>query len=746
MTKWFKQFLLGSFIGLLGVFLHLSPLGLALEEKFGLEWLFHLRGAVSAPDDVIVIAIDQPSANHLGLPIAPRLWPRDLHARLIDKLTEAGARVIIFDLIFDTPSAISENDEKLAHAMKLAGNVVLVERLVFQDTNLPSDHGQAHHRILQEGSTQLLPMIVDSIKAQGPFPLPKAERVNDYWTFKASAGDMPTVPVIVLQIFTLPIYDAFVRLLDRVDPVFAAQLPVHTHEIDVEDLIFKLRHRFVNDPQIMRKINAELSQDSNLTLAEKHNINSLLNVYSGPEKHYLNFYGPPRSVTTIPYYQALQLNEERVADKRLETVDFKNKVVFVGFSGATQSEQDIIRDDYHTVFSNPDGLFISGVEIAATAFANLLEDKPVSPLPLLNNLVILFVLGYTMGAMLLIFSSKKAIALGISITLIYLFIAHYFFKETVIFLPVITPVLQVILALMLAWIIKIFTLENFIGNSRPDDDLDEIIKNNNGRFSGPCLTTDIEGYTTLSELIDPSSLEKLMINYRVELRNAIIQHAGRVIDTTGDSSLSIWVNKPVNSVVRLCLKLINKPTNSTMRLQACLAALSLKNAIEHFNESNTPPFPTRIGLHYGDMSLSKRDATYRVTGDVVNTANRIQGANKTLKTHILLSEEVIDGLDDFLMRSLGKFLLPGRKKPVKLFELITYRQSANKEQLWLCETFAYALGAYQSQRWVDAIQGFQEIIKIFPTDGPAQFFLSLCLRYKDDPPGDPWPISRIDTK
>ena len=66
MTKWFKQFLLGSLIGLLGVFLHLSPLGLALEEKFGLEWLFHLRGAVPAPDDVIVIAIDQPSANHLG--------------------------------------------------------------------------------------------------------------------------------------------------------------------------------------------------------------------------------------------------------------------------------------------------------------------------------------------------------------------------------------------------------------------------------------------------------------------------------------------------------------------------------------------------------------------------------------------------------------------------------------------------------------------------------------------------------
>ena len=72
----------------------------------------------------------------------------------------------------------------------------------------------------------------------------------------------------------------------------------------------------------------------------------------------------------------LQFDEENVTKNLPEGIDFKNKVVFVGFSGATQPEQDIVRDDYHTVFSNPNGLFISGVEIAATAFANLLENKP----------------------------------------------------------------------------------------------------------------------------------------------------------------------------------------------------------------------------------------------------------------------------------------------------------------------------------------------------------------------------------
>lgn len=112
----------------------------------------------------------------------------------------------------------------------------------------------------------------------------------------------------------------------------------------------------------------------------------------------------------------------------------------------------------------------------------------------------------------------------------------------------------------------------------------------------------------------------------------------------------------------------------------------------------------------------------------------------------MLSSEVVDGLDGFLTRSLGDFILPGKTIPVKLLELIAYRQSASEEQLWLCEIFMRALNAYQLQRWIEASQGFYEILKVFPTDGPTQFFLSMCLRYKDVPPTGPWPTSRIDNK
>ncbi|MCG7756885.1 MAG: adenylate/guanylate cyclase domain-containing protein [Nitrosomonas sp.] len=723
MARWLKYFFLGIFTGLLGVTLYLSPAGLWLEERFGLSALFLLRGAIKAPDEVVVVALDQQSATQLKLHVKPRLWPRNIHARLIDQLAAAGARAIIFDLIFDTPSDIPEQDEELANAIKRAGNVLLVERLDYQDPgSLNQLDGITYQAFIQEGATQLLPIIGEAAKARAPFTLPKAERVHHYWTFKSYAGDIATVPVVVLQIYAAGLYGDFVRLLNSVEPGLSTQLPAHIDETDIEDLILTLRNFFTGNPRLASKMKEDLDRDRSLKPEEKKMLRSLLDLYAGDQIRYLNFYGPPRSITTIPYYQALQAGR-----KSLE-----GKVVFVGFSGATQSEQEIVRDDYPTVFSNPDGLYISGVEIAATAFANLLENKPVRSLSLTGNVSILFLLGFAIGMAVQILSTRKTIVLSLSVILVYTFIAYSFFKHTLIWLPVIIPALLVLVALMLAWVLKILKLEGFIGKSGPARELDQIIEEQAGRFSGACLTTDIEGYTTLSESMNPSTLEKLMTDYRVVLRSAIDQHYGRVMDTTGDSSLSIWIRKAENPVTRKFFSWIRKPSSSAEKLNVCKAALDLGAAIERFDKLHNPPLPTRIGLHFGDMSLNKSDGTYRVTGDVVNTANRIQSANKIFKTRILLSSDVVEELDDFLIRPLGSFQLPGRTKPVALFELIAYRQSASRQQLWLCEIFTKALNAYQLKQWTEASQYFYDILREFPSDGPTHHFLSLCSKYQNE--------------
>ena len=119
-----------------------------VEQQYGLAWLFRLRGPLPAPDEAVIIAMDQRAADNInllrdpgdfercrGLEVGPRppthqsllpprsgRWPRCLHAQLVESLKAAGARVIVLDVLFRprTPDpgpagdVNREQDERLA--------------------------------------------------------------------------------------------------------------------------------------------------------------------------------------------------------------------------------------------------------------------------------------------------------------------------------------------------------------------------------------------------------------------------------------------------------------------------------------------------------------------------------------------------------------------------------------------------------------------------------------------------------
>jgi adenylate cyclase len=718
---------LGLLVGLLGLCLSVTPVGVHLEEEFGLSWLFKLRGARQAPSDVIVVAIDRESAETLSLPAEPNKWPRSTHATLTANLANAGASVVAYDLLFDK-SREPEHDADLARAIAAAQNVVLVGYL--KRKIIPG-------KAAVDELVAPIPPIADSAAAIAPFPLPKVPaRVNGFWTFVDSGGeDSAVLPVVAFQLHALRVYDKLLEILKDVAPGHATLLPASAKEViterKVEALALSLRSLFSGNSDIATDVSRRL-QSSEFGTDEERLIRSLLRLYSGSEVQYLNFYGPPRSVTTIPYSRALSAS-------RSDTNEFEGKAVFIGFAESLQPDQ---KDNYYTVFSQDSGLDLSGVEIAATAFANLLEDIPVRRLSEPAHLGVIFGFGLLIAIACHYFSIVVSAVVLLSLLVAYLAIAVDQFSVAGIWLPLIVPLfLQAPIAFAYAsfrkyrhadrerqnikqafgYFLPTSVVDQFVEKTHPDSSANQLV-------FGTCLATDAARYTAVAESMDPIQLNALMNDYYREVFRPVQEFGGIVSDVEGDAVLAIWA--------------ASKP-DVELKKRACEASLAIASAVDRFNQnSQRSPLCTRIGLDSGGMSLGSVGAgahyEYRAVGDTVNSAHRIQGLNKRLQTCVLASEATLDGVDEFLTRRVGSFLLAGKTRPLTIFELQCRKADASCEQLWLCEAFADALESYRRRQWRIAQKAFLKILRLHPGDGPTQFYLKLIARYLAHSPALAW--------
>lgn len=138
---------------------------------------------------------------------------------------------------------------------------------------------------------------------------------------------------------------------------------------------------------------------------------------------------------------------------------------------------------------------------------------------------------------------------------------------------------------------------------------------------------------------------------------------------------------------------------------------------------------------------------YRPVGDIVNTASRIEGLNKHLRTSVLASEEVALRLDGFLTREVGKFLMAGKSKPVVVHEIVCRMADSVEPQLIACRRFGEALEAFRGRRWEEAEKIFLEVSDSFGADGPSRFHVDLCALYRKHPPDESWDGAvRMDSK
>jgi len=188
-----------------------------------------------------------------------------------------------------------------------------------------------------------------------------------------------------------------------------------------------------------------------------------------------------------------------------------------------------------------------------------------------------------------------------------------------------------------------------------------------------------------------------------------------------------------------------------MRRKALEAARRINETLNRPDKKASPRIPaTRLGLHSGEIMLGSIGAVdhyeYRAVGDIVNSASRIQELNKTLGTRVLLSAQVLDGIDGYLTREVGTFLLRGKSRPLVIHELIggcAADDLANVAQGH--EQFSEALLAFRQANWETAILLFTRLVETRDDDGVSRFYLQLARRYQQSPPAGDWHgVIRLD--
>jgi adenylate cyclase len=186
--------------------------------------------------------------------------------------------------------------------------------------------------------------------------------------------------------------------------------------------------------------------------------------------------------------------------------------------------------------------------------------------------------------------------------------------------------------------------------------------------------TDLEGFTKLSHAIAPEMVATLLNRYLESLSNVVLEHGGTIDKFVGDAVVAFW-GAP-----------ISRPDDGE---RAAKAAIAMHQAGEDFRNSVQEGVPaigkTRVGLHHGEAIVGNFGGEgriqYTALGDSMNTAARLESANKQTKSSVLFSQEAaeLSGLDIF--RPLGKIVLRGRATPISIYEPVPKMDPERRKRL-----------------------------------------------------------------
>ncbi len=229
------------------------------------------------------------------------------------------------------------------------------------------------------------------------------------------------------------------------------------------------------------------------------------------------------------------------------------------------------------------------------------------------------------------------------------------------------------------------------------------------------IFTDIQGFTTLVESAAPDVLGTLLNEYVEGMTDVVFAHEGTVAKVIGDA-IHVLFNAP------------GEQADYATRAIACAHDLDswAQEFRQRWKEKGVNFGVTRIGVHAGPALVGNFGGShyfdYTAHGDTINTAARLESANKHLGTRLCVSESIAKAAQNFRGRPVGDIVLRGRSEPLRTYEPLSEEAFAAPSTAQYSEAFA-KLEAGDA----GAMPAFAALVGMHADDPLASFHLKRLL-------------------